>query len=143
MVQGNDSALGGGIYLLTASCYYQTTIDAVIADNVVQNNHAVAPLAISDPACQLCIGSIAPCGTGDGGGVFVSVDDRLNCGDIDHVTISGNTIRDNTAENFNLDPCTAICEGDPARGSEWRVWDLHVHSPASNNVKISYEKLMQ
>lgn len=29
-----------------------------------------------------------------------------------------------------------------SRGSEWRAWDLHVHSPASHNVKATYSKFV-
>lgn len=114
IISGNDSELGGGIYFLSASCYYLVNVDAVIADNVIENNHSKAPLAVSEPACQVCLGpGIAPCGTGDGGGIFAAVDDRGSCGATDSVVISGNTVRNNTAQNFNLDPCTSICENSP------------------------------
>jgi predicted metal-dependent phosphoesterase TrpH len=29
------------------------------------------------------------------------------------------------------------------KGIEWRIWDLHVHSPASANYKGSYEEFIQ
>ena len=53
VIQGNTSGLGGGIYLLTASCYYETSVDAVISNNTVENNRAIAPdplLRASRPA---------------------------------------------------------------------------------------------
>lgn len=113
VISGNQSDLGGGVYLLTASCYYEVLVDAVISNNVIENNDSAAPLSALVPDCQVCA-SVAPCGTGDGGGIFAAVDDRLNCGTTtDHVDITGNTVRFNTVTNFNPDYCTAICENSP------------------------------
>ncbi len=115
LIQGNQSELGGGVYLLTASCYYSQvdpiSVQALIADNVIEDNSAAAPDAAVELGCQFCIagGSVAPCGTGSGGGIFAAADDRLGCGTSDAVEIRGNTVLDNTAENINFDPCSGQC----------------------------------
>jgi len=115
VITGNESELGGGVYLLTAGCYYEVNVDAVIADNQITGNQAVAPLGAAVVECQVCLAPAQPCGGGDGGGIFAAVTSVANadCATTDRVEIRGNEIRNNTAENVNLDPCTSICENSP------------------------------
>ena len=108
VIEGNDSELGGGVYGVTASCYYSDNVSMEITNNRIEGNNATAPLFALRPECQICTRP-APCGTGDGGGVFVSLNDKLDCGTNDAVDISNNEILNNTVTNFNPDPCTAIC----------------------------------
>ncbi len=107
LITGNASITGGGIYAFAGSCYYAGDPVAVIADNEVTLNTVVAPTT----------GAI---GSGDGGGIYVSAESNeqnltppigeLPClfrGDPD-ITISGNTVTQNTVANTNVDPIDGV-----------------------------------
>ena len=65
VIRGNDAELGGGIYLLTASCYYsydndpEVDVSAVIAENLIEDNHSKAPPTASDVRLlEFCVSAL-------------------------------------------------------------------------------------
>lgn len=114
VITGNSSSFGGGIYIYTASCYYDGSSVIEITDNDINNNSAayepgltaggdgggvyVLAVGSADPGCKVCSGGVDDglfcIGGGDcDSGACVAI----SSGDA-QVTLQGNTITSNTIQ---------------------------------------------